>query len=174
MSTSFQGFLTKYCKEFTSSNTTSLKQLFNLADSEFPRAYEPLLLLAVCSGREAYLLKQAQGSSVFSVYSKFLENWKKSEMSLEEYLLTLEERNRFRRPLTAWENENNQLAADRIVLANISKALDKLLKEKSMSRAHACKLVDVNKGNFYAFLKGDASKFSRKTAMRIYQQISAV
>lgn len=52
-------------------------------------------------------------------------------MSLEEYLLTLEERNRFRRPLTAWENENNQLAADRIVLANISKALDKLLKEKA-------------------------------------------
>lgn len=57
MSTLLQGFLTKYCKELTSSNTTSLKQLFNLADSEFPRAYEPLLLLAVCSGREAYLLK---------------------------------------------------------------------------------------------------------------------
>ena len=33
MSTSFQGFLTKYCKELPSSNTTSLKQLFNLAES---------------------------------------------------------------------------------------------------------------------------------------------
>lgn len=81
----------------------------------------------------------------------FLRIGKRAKMSLEEYLLTLEERNRFRRPLTAWENENNQLAADRIVLANISKALDKLLKEKSMSRAHACKLVVSIKGIFTHF-----------------------
>ena len=172
MTASFQGFLTKYCKELTSSDTTSLKKLFALADSEYPRAYEPLLLLAVCNGREDYLLKQARASSVFSVYSKFLEDWEKSNMPVEEFLLTLEERNRFRRPLTAWLTERGRLAADREMLVNVASTLSALLKTKGISRAHACKLTNVNKGNFYAFLKGDTSKLSRKTAMHIYRQLS--
>lgn len=174
MNRSFQGFLTKYCKELTSSDTTSLKKLFALADSGYSRAYEPLLLLAACSGREAYLLRQAQGSSVFPAYSEFLENWKKSRKPLEDYLSTLEERDRFRRPLIAWQNECNRLTNDRKTLAKVSCALREILEEKGLSRAQACKLTGVNKGNFYAFLKGDTSKFSRKTAMQIYRQLSAV
>lgn len=34
-----------------------------------------------------------------------------------------------------------------------------------MTRAEACRVTRLNKGNFYAFLKGDTSKMSRKTAM---------
>lgn len=173
MSATFQGFLTKYCKELTSSDTTSLKKLFVLADSEYPRAYEPLLLLALCTEREAYLLKQAQGSPVLSVYLDFLDRYRESGLSLEDYLSSLEEKDRFKRPLAAWQNECNRLASDREVLANVSKALCELLEEKGITRAHACKLLNINKGNFYAFLKGDVSKLSRKTAMRIFRQLSA-
>ncbi len=174
MSPSFRGFLTKYCKELTSSNTTSLKKLFQLADSQCPRAYEPLLLLAICTQREEYLLKQAQGSSVLSQYENFLAAWTESEQPLEEYLETLESGNRFRRPLTAWNAEQDRLKNDREVLANVAKALQSLLDAKHVTRAAACKLTQVNKGNFYAFLKGDPSKLSRKTAMRIYRQIEAL
>lgn len=174
MSQSFRGFLSKYCKELTSSNTTSIKKLFHLADSEYPRAYEPLLLLAICEGRIQYLLKQAQESSVLLRYEELLNAWGKSGQSLEAYLETLSEDDRFRRPLSAWQAEQARLQDDRKVLAQVAKNLSALLDAKHITRAAACKLVQVNKGNFYAFLKGDSSKLSRKTAMRIYRQIEAL
>lgn len=174
MTPSFRGFLSRYCKELTASNTTSLKNLFLLANAEYPRAIEPLLLLAICEQRESYLLKQAKrakDTSAFTTYQKFLSSWKSSNMSLEEYLDTLEETNRFRRPLTAWQAEKSRLSTDRKVLLQVSSALLSLLEAKQITRAQACRLTNVNKGNFYAFLKGDPSKLSRKTAMRIYRQL---
>lgn len=174
MSQSFRGFLSKYCKELTGSNTTSIKKLFHLADSEYPRAYEPLLLLAISDNRVPYLLKQAQGSSVLPRYEELLNAWEKSKQPLEAYLETLSEDNRFRRPLSAWQAEQARLKDDRKVLAQIAKSLSDILNAKHITRATACKLAQVNKGNFYAFLKGDPSKLSRKTAMRIYRQIDAL
>lgn len=174
MKATFRGFLTKYCKELTSSNTVSLKKLFQLADSEYPRAYEPLLLLAICEERETYLLKQAQKSAILSRYESFLSKWKANGKSLETYLATLEEGNRFRRPLDAWLAEQDRVKDDRKMLVQVAHALSRLLDAKHITRAAACRLTHVNKGNFYAFLKGDTSKLSRKTAMRIYRQIEAL
>lgn len=171
MSLSFQGFLTKYCKELTASDTSSLKKLFKLADSQYPRAYEPLLLLALCQQREDYLLKQAEGTSAYERYVDFISEWKKSGKPLADYLSTLDPNDRFRRPLTAWQAAAERLSADRKVLLQVSNALASLLEAKRITRAQACKLTNVNKGNFYAFLKGDPTKLSRKTAMRIYREI---
>lgn len=171
MKLSFRGFLVKYCKELTSSNTTSLKKLFQLADTEYSRVYEPLLLLAICDQREEYLLKQAKNSDVLPKYLMFLSSWKKSKKPLCKYLGTLEDDDRFKRPLTAWKAEQSRLEDDRKTLINVASALLTLLRTKELTRAQACRLVKVNKGNFYAFLKGDSSKLSRKTAMRIYRQI---
>lgn len=173
MRLSFRGFLAKYCKELTSSDTTSLKKLFELADTEYPRAYEPLLLLAICDQRQDYLLKQAQSSSILHVYIAFLSDWKNSGLELEEYLLAREDGDRFKRPLIAWRAQCDRIASDRKVLVGVSRALNELLEAKKMTRAQACKSLNINKGNFYAFLKGDTSKLSRKTAMRIYRQLSA-
>lgn len=174
MKSTFRGFLTKYCKELTSSNTASLKKLFQLADSEYPRAYELLLLLAICEGRETYLLKQAQRSDILPRYESFLSKWKASGKSLEAYLATLEEGDRFRRPLDAWLAEQDRVKDDREMLVQVAHALSRLLDAKHITRAAACRLTHVNKGNFYAFLKGDASKLSRSTAMRVYRQIEAL
>ena len=44
----------------------------------------------------------------------------------------------------------------------------------NMTRAEACRVTRLNKGNFYAFLKGDTSKMSRKTAMNAYREIAAL
>ena len=49
-----------------------------------------------------------------------------------------------------------------------------LLADKNMTRAEACRVTRLNKGNFYAFLKGDTSKMSRKTAMNAYREIAAL
>lgn len=39
------------------------------------------------------------------------------------------------------------------------------LEDAGLSRAEACRLLGLNKGNFYAFMKGDLTKLSRATAV---------
>lgn len=57
MSRSFGGFLLGYVQELTGLETTSLKRLFRAVADDSPRAAEALLLLALASGREGYLMR---------------------------------------------------------------------------------------------------------------------
>lgn len=174
MSRSFKNFLTAYCQELTGTKTTSLKKLFLAAESDSPRVREPLMLLALTQGREAYLLRLADGTEVNEHYQEFLNAFSESDLVLEEYLLTLPERNRFRRPLDAWFAEKGRLGEDRAMLLNVASVIKDLLNQKGLSRAEACRVTGLNKGNFYAFLKGDTAKLSRSTAIAAYDKLAAL
>ncbi|WP_165055687.1 MULTISPECIES: helix-turn-helix transcriptional regulator [unclassified Adlercreutzia] len=164
----FRGFLLKYCQELAGAQTSSLKKLFAIAKQGRPRVFEPLLLLALCDHREGYLMKQAVGSSVFETYRSMTASFHQSGLALERFLDTLPERSRYKRPLIAWRAENARKQTNRQTLQRVADSLAMLLEQKGISRAEACRITGLNKGNFYAFLKGDASKLSRSTAMRAY------
>ena len=59
MACSFRYFLLKRCQGLTGLNTTSTKKFFAAAEDAHPEAFAPLLLLAICDGREEYLLRRA-------------------------------------------------------------------------------------------------------------------
>ena len=44
-----------YCQELTGLQTTSLKKFLAAVLDDAPRAFEPLVLLAIAQGRESYL-----------------------------------------------------------------------------------------------------------------------
>ena len=80
----------------------------------------------------------------------------------------------FKTVLVEWRTDSSRLEVDRKILKYVSTAFSDLLADKNMTRAEACRVTRLNKGNFYAFLKGDTSKISRKTAMNAYREIAAL
>ena len=174
MACSFRYFLLKRCQGLTGLNTTSTKKFFAAAEDAHPEAFEPLLLLAICDGREAYLLRRAEGTKAAVIFNQFINDWQASGRPLEVYLGTLPDQDRFKTVLIEWRTDSSRLAADRNILKYVSTAFSDLLSDKNMTRAEACRIANLNKGNFYAFLKGDTSKISRKTAMNAYREIAAL
>ena len=67
-----------------------------------------------------------------------------------------------------------RLAEDRAMLVNVIEAIKSLFNQKGLSKAEACRATGLNKGNFYAFLKGDTTKISRHTAVAAYDKLLAL
>lgn len=172
MTGSFERFLTRYCQELTGIRTTSLKLFFEAVRTDEPRAAEPLLLLALLQGREGFLLRRASGTPYEARFRAFLVKLEESGLPLEPYLRSLPEGDRHRKAWAAWQSERTRLERDRKTLANVRDRMDELLRAKNLSRAEACRLLGLNKGNFYAFMKGDVSKLSRETAIASYRKLT--
>lgn len=172
MTSSFERFLTRYCQELTGLETTSLKLFFEAVRTDAPRAAEPLLLLALLQGREEFLIRRAIGTPYEARFRAFLAGLERSALPLESYLQSLPEGDRHRKVWAAWQSEQTRLERDRKTLANVRERMDELLHARNLSRAEACRLLGLNKGNFYAFMKGDVSKLSRKTAVASYRKLA--
>lgn len=86
MACSFRYFLLKRCQGLTGLNTTSTKKFFAAAEDAHPEAFAPLLLLAICDGREEYLLRRAEGTKAAEMFDEFVEHWHASGRPLEVYL----------------------------------------------------------------------------------------
>ena len=71
MACSFRYFLLKRCQGLTGLNTTSTKKFFAAAEDAHPEAFAPLLLLAICDGREEYLLRRAEGTKAAEMFDRY-------------------------------------------------------------------------------------------------------
>ena len=174
VSRNLSGFMLAYCKELTNLQTTSLKKFFKATLNDCSRAAEPLMLFALSEGREEYLLRLSNGSSLFNKYSSFVEKYKQSGLSPEDFVRSLSPDDRFGKAAAAWVSETTQLERDRQTLLGVAKKINQVLNIKGISRAEACRELKIDKGNFYAFLKGDPSKLGRKTAIRAYRELQKI
>lgn len=172
VSRSFKGFLLGYVQDLTGCESASLKRFFQAVTCDSPRAAEALLLLACAEGREDYLLRQAAGTPFEAAYRRALADISQKGGSLEEYLEELPEQNRYRKVWNAWRSEATSLERDRHMLPMVRDAIEQALEQRGMSRAQACRLLGLNKGNFYAFMKGDVTKLSRETAVNAYRVLA--
>ena len=173
MSRSFRGFLIDYCRELSGLETTSLRRFLDAVDDQ-PRLAEPLLLLAIASGREGYLMRHVGAASLEALYRGFLAGLSASGLGLEDYLERLPDGDRFKKTYLVWRSESTQLERDRLTLKRVSAEMGRLIIEKGLSRAEVCRKAKVDKGNFYAFLKGDVARMGRATAMRVYRTLVAL
>ena len=114
------------------------------------------------------------GPKAAEMFDEFVEHWHASGRPLEVYLGMLPDGDPFKTILVEWRTDSSRIEVDRKILKYVSTAFGDLLADKNMTRAEACRVTRLNKGNFYAFLKGDTSKMSRKTAMNAYREIAAL
>ena len=77
--------------------------------------------------------------------------------------------NRYANVWRAYRGVKEKPAADRRVNALMRKRTLKALEESGVTRYGLCRDLNLNKGNVYAYLAGDDSKVSRKTARRIME-----
>ncbi len=77
--------------------------------------------------------------------------------------------NRYANVWRAYRAVKEKPAADRRVNALMRKKTLEALEESGVTRYGLCRALRLNKGNVYAYLAGDDSKVSRKTARRIME-----
>lgn len=174
MRQSFEGFLMQYCQELTGLDSRSLKRFFAEALDESPRVAEPLLLLALTQHREAYLMRLARGSRFERGYVRFIDSFLESNDSLEAYLASGIASSRYKKIYASYLSKEGRLDRDREVLESLVPQVNTLLHEKGVSKYQVMKDLGLNKGNYYAFLKGDASKMSREKAFGIYEYLVTI
>lgn len=168
---SFKTFLEQYCSSLCGVRTSSLRTFASMLLG-YPRLKEPLLLLAIVQGRESYLVSSVTGLPVSEEYALRINDFKAYGGSIEDYLKLFDDDNRYKKCYLSWLSENGRLERDRALLAKVSVRMNELIREKGIDRASACRIAGLNKGNFYAFLKGDTTKLSRKTAISAYDEIA--
>ena len=141
MACSFRYFLLKRCQGLTGLNTTSTKKFFAAAEDAHPEAFAPLLLLAICDGREEYLLRRAEGTKAAEMFDEFVEHWHASGRPLEVYLGMLPDGDPFKTILVEWRTDSSRIEVDRKILKYVSTAFGDLLADKNMTRAEACREI---------------------------------
>ena len=140
MACSFRYFLLKRCQGLTGLNTTSTKKFFAAAEDAHPEAFAPLLLLAICDGREEYLLRRAEGTKAAEMFDEFVEHWHASGRPLEVYLGMLPDGDPFKTILVEWRTE--MCIRDRLMVALVGGRI-----ARGLGKAHLLQLAQGRKIN---------------------------
>ena len=163
----FSGFLTRYVRQLSLNDTTSLFTLAKEAAGPNPRLREPVALYALWSGKEALLVRAAKDSELAKFYSDFFANYSKDlvEQALKGQAPPLSEA--FHKVWRSYKSVQNQPAADSHTKELMRKKLLRLQEKKGITNYRLYTDLKLNPGNFNAWLKhGESRKVSLETARR--------
>lgn len=166
MTCSFETFLVRYCNQLTGTGKR-VRSIAKLAGrcGEHPRAYEPVTVLAALWGRGDTLLAAVDDPDRRSGCAAFLEGYAESGGSLVGYLEGIgraDPRERHYRALEAWRAEPALRETDEGVKEGLSRKI--AAEVGRMGICESARACGVNKGNLWAFARGDTSKMSLMTA----------
>ncbi len=168
----FSGFLSRYVRQLSGTDTTSLQKLTVVASEEMPRLAEPLLLYALYTEKQALLLQTAKDTSLYPEYHLLLNAYTRETMT--EGLVSGS-------PLLA--DGYHKVWRTYLSLRDRNKADDhtkelmrqKILRLQTSSGITSYRIytdLKLNPGNVNAWLKhGDARKVSLATARKILQYL---
>lgn len=163
----FKGFLAKYVKALSCSDTLDLKTLAVEA-SENHRLRAPLALYAITTGKDALLRSHLQGLTYGDKLCNVLSSMQDRNINIE---CLLEDRQAPEEYLKVWDSFLVSRAApdrEKELKADMRKKILRLLEKKQCSAYRVYKDLDLNPGNVNSWLKhGDGSKVSYRTAERI-------
>lgn len=168
MNLTFEGFLKGYCRELSGQQSLSFRKLVKQAMTDAPRVAEPLFLLALAQGKAEYVLGLSEGSWMEEGYRDVFFLYGQTG-SLASLCAGDKLPNRYANVWRAYRGMKEKPVADRRVNALMRKRTLEALEESGVTRYGLCRALHLNKGNVYAYLAGDDSKVSRKTARRIME-----
>lgn len=168
MNLAFEGFLKGYCRELSGQQSLSFRKLVKQATTVEPRVAEPLFLLALAQGKAEYVLGLSEGSWMEEDYRGVLSLYDQAG-SMASLCAKSELPNRYANVWRAYRAVKEKPVADRRINALMRKRTLGALGKSGVTRYGLCRDLNLNKGNVYAYLAGDDSKVSRKTARRIME-----
>ena len=161
----FLGFLKKYVRALSRSDTNGYYKLAAEAASKNPRLREPLFLYALFSGKEQVLLAAAKSSELRQEYTGLLQRYDcpsmKNALQNGDPALPAE----YIKIYQSYLNVKNKAANDDHTKELMRNRIVRLQNEKQVSTYRIYTDLRVNHGNMNAYIKhGDCSKVSLDTA----------
>ena len=165
----FKGFLTKYVKELSYSNTLDLKKLAAEV-SKNHRLRAPLVLYVIVAGKDTLLQSYLQGTEEGEKLCDRLSAMRDGDV--EQMLSDCQAPDEY---LKVWNSYLVSSAApdrEKELKAAMRKKILQLQEEKQCSNYRVYRDLNLNPGNINSWLKyGDGSKVSYQTAERIVSYV---
>ena len=170
----FVGFLSRYVRELSMSGTNSVSKLTAEAAGDNPRLREPLLLYALFSGKEATLLRSAEGTALEKEYSCVLDQYSKEEM-LHAFLTSDPELpSAYHKVWRSYIAQKNRKDTDAQTKELMRQRILAMQADKGVSNYRIYKELNLNPGNINDWLKnGAGEKVSLATARRAFEYVNS-
>lgn len=163
----FAGFLKRYVRSLSLTETNNLFILAKEAAEENPRLREPLFLYAVFNDKTDVLLRAVKTPALHSDYKSLANRYDKKslEVALRSASSPLPEE--YKKVWRSYLSKRNRPQHDNHTKELIRNKAVKLQKEKEVSNYRIYADLGLNPGNLNAWLKyGDPNKVSLDTARR--------
>ena len=170
----FVGFLSRYVRDLSMSGTNSVSKLSSEAAGENLRLREPVLLYALFSGKEASLLRRAEGTALEELYSSVLDRYSKEQM-LHAFLTSDPKLpSSYHKVWRSYIAQKNRKDTDAQTKELIRQRILAMQADKGVSNYRIYKELDLNPGNINDWLKnGAGEKVSLATARRAFEYVNS-
>ena len=168
----FKGFLARYVKQLSKSDTNSLYKLAEEASSNNPRLKEPLLLFALYSDKQTILLQATKDQSLFAEYQKMVSLYSADQMTqlFENSASVLP--NEYHKVWRSFQSQKNRGQSDDHTKELMRLKVKRLQEQCGVSNYRIYTDLKLNPGNVNAWLKhGVADKVSLDTARRTLRYV---
>ena len=163
----FKGFLKSYVRSLSEAETNSLYKLVKEAADKNPRLREPLFLYAKFTDSTDVLLRASKKTGLYSEYKNLADRYDKAgfEEALQNAASPLPEE--YKKVWKSYLSKKNRVQSDNHTKELMRAKVVKLQKAKGVSNYRLYADLNLNPGNFNAWLKyGDPGKVSLDTARR--------
>ena len=135
---------------------------------------EPLLLYALFSGKEASLLRSAEGTVIKELYSSVLDRYSKAQM-LHAFLTgDLELPSAYHKVWRSFLSQKNRKDTDAQTKELMRQRILAMQADKGVSNYRIYKELNLNPGNINDWLKnGAGEKVSLATARRAFEYVNS-
>lgn len=168
----FKGFLSRYVRELSSSDTVSLYKLAAEAGTNNPRLKEPLLLYAMFSNKQDVLMKATKMPSLRSEFEEVVLQYTVDEVlkMLKEKSVMLSEE--YHKVWRSYISEKNRYKTDDYTKELVRKKVKRLQMSGNISNYRIYADLGLNPGNLNAWLKhGECGKVSLNTARKVLSYV---
>ena len=168
----FKGFLARYVKQLSKANTNSLYKLAEEASGDNPRLKEPLLLLALYSGKQTVLLQATKDQNLFAEYQRMVSQYSADQMTqmFEDNASVLP--NEYHKVWRSFKTQKNRGQSDDHTKELMRFKVKRLQEQCGVSNYRIYTDLKLNPGNVNAWLKhGAADKVSLNTVRRILRYV---
>lgn len=170
----FKGFLSRYVKQLSVNDTSSLYKLAMEASTNNPRLREPLLLYAMFSDKQDVLMRAIKTPDLRSEFENITLRYTVAEVlnMLEERSVLLSED--YHKVWRSYISEKNRHKNDDYTKELVLKKVRRLQTTSDISNYRIYSDLGLNPGNLNAWLKhGDCGKVSLTTARKVLSYVES-
>jgi hypothetical protein len=189
----FKGFLPKYIKQLSHQSTINIKKLVREVCETNPRLREPLCLYALYHEKQDALLKEAKRvenkelehmqdkffvkipfpPTLYEEFSELSNKYTADAMTNALESKSSELKIEYKKVWNSYKCLQNGSNNDRETKEFIRRKVQKLIQEKNISCACICKELNLDPGNFSAWIsKGNNDRIGLRSARKVLEYLN--